>query len=733
MLRNFTPLLRTGYMRSVSVRHLLIRDMLERQTIQLTQLLEVWIPQHLYRTPWWNGSEFLNSSQLFPPVLDIEQPASDDPEVWRLTTFSTRATEEDLASNFLNRLECFSNWNLMRRSVAVCLRFINKLKDKSVKLPKIAMRPAGRLKNALVRFEPIRVQEIKDAEITILALLEKQNFPAKVEALKRLRDQDVTNRTTAKHPNDILRCTSMLYRLYPYISNGNLIRVGGRIKRANLPVILPKQSHITQLVIDHHHVRCAHSGRGTTLNVLRFRGYWIIAGLQPQALLYFRREAFSLPSCPLQLMTMLVANHTLARHMYQVNIALDKPTGQIGTYGGATSDKAVDGLYDVDDGSEYYFTIIELHKVVEYIVKLILSDEEEVIHLTVTLNKEDMYMLQGSRDQGLITLCEVEIDGFIMITSSFTRTPTPTTTSATTSSTTTSTLSTTTTVRTSTTTTTTTNMTDQPKPITSTSTLPWVLFGVSCVIIIIFVTLYLFARKQLSQPSNHSENSTHGQTTLSYINNSSNARIGNQQPINTQNIDADGYEDVNIRNIHLTERQIENMVTEKTPQYERLQGQVKRQGNVEAEIKHLLDLDIIDPVKSPTPWVNPIVVVHKANRNDIRICVDMRRTNEDIMRERHLIPTIDEVLQNMQGSKMFSKPDLIMGYHQLELDPESRIITTFSTHLEEHGFTLIAAKCQYNMNHVVFMGIVLSENGIDPTEERVLDPETQSKVRSFLV
>ncbi|KAK2138387.1 hypothetical protein LSH36_3128g00008, partial [Paralvinella palmiformis] len=63
-------------------------------------------------------------------------------------------------------------------------------------------------------------------------------------------------------------------------------------------------------------------------------------------------------------------------------------------------------------------------------------------------------------------------------------------------------------------------------------------------------------------------------TTLSYINNPSDVRIGNQQPINTQNIDSDGYEDVNIRNIHLAERQIENMVTEKTPQYERLQGQV---------------------------------------------------------------------------------------------------------------------------------------------------------------
>jgi hypothetical protein len=106
-----------------------------------------------------------------------------------------------------------------------------------------------------------------------------------------------------------------------------------------------------------------------------------------------------------------------------------------------------------------------------------------------------------------------------------------------------------------------------------------VLFGVSCVIIIILATLYFFARKQLSQlsqPSNHSENSTHGQTTLSYINNSSDVGIENQQPINTQNIDSNGYEDVNIRNIHLTERQREDMITEKTPQYERLQGQVSQ-------------------------------------------------------------------------------------------------------------------------------------------------------------
>lgn len=40
---------------------------------------------------------------------------------------------------------------------------------------------------------------------------------------------------------------------------------------------------------------------------------------------------------------------------------------------------------------------------------------------------------------------------------------------------------------------------------------------------------------------------------------------------------------------------------------------------------------------------------------DIRLCVDMRRTNEAIMRERHPIPTIDEITQGMNGSSVFSK------------------------------------------------------------------------------
>ncbi|CAB4028566.1 Transposon Ty3-I Gag-Pol poly [Paramuricea clavata] len=90
--------------------------------------------------------------------------------------------------------------------------------------------------------------------------------------------------------------------------------------------------------------------------------------------------------------------------------------------------------------------------------------------------------------------------------------------------------------------------------------------------------------------------------------------------------------------------------------------------------------DIIEKTEGPTPWVSPIVVVPKPKSpNDVRICVDMRAVNKAIQRERHITPTIDDVIADLNDAKVFSKLDLNQGYHQLELSEESRYVTTFST------------------------------------------------------
>lgn len=97
------------------------------------------------------------------------------------------------------------------------------------------------------------------------------------------------------------------------------------------------------------------------------------------------------------------------------------------------------------------------------------------------------------------------------------------------------------------------------------------------------------------------------------------------------------------------------------------------------KIDELLEADIIEPVLEPTPWVSPIVVVPK-KEGDIRLCLDMRRANRAVIRERFPLPTFEELVHEMAGSQVFSKIDIKWAYHKIELEPESRVITTFSTH-----------------------------------------------------
>ena len=58
----------------------------------------------------------------------------------------------------------------------------------------------------------------------------------------------------------------------------------------------------------------------------------------------------------------------------------------------------------------------------------------------------------------------------------------------------------------------------------------------------------------------------------------------------------------------------------------------------------------------------------------------MRKAKRAIIRERHPIPTVDEVLYQLNGSTIFSRLDLKWGFHQIELEEQSRNITTFVTH-----------------------------------------------------
>lgn len=109
---------------------------------------------------------------------------------------------------------------------------------------------------------------------------------------------------------------------------------------------------------------------------------------------------------------------------------------------------------------------------------------------------------------------------------------------------------------------------------------------------------------------------------------------------------------------------------------------------LEKALAQLYDDDICeDLVNTPTPWVSPVVIVPKPKDPDnVRICIDMRAANRAIKRVKHPMPTVHELIHDLNGCKVFTKLDLRQGYHQIELHPDSRYITTFSTHLGLHRY-----------------------------------------------
>ena len=108
--------------------------------------------------------------------------------------------------------------------------------------------------------------------------------------------------------------------------------------------------------------------------------------------------------------------------------------------------------------------------------------------------------------------------------------------------------------------------------------------------------------------------------------------------------------------------------------------------DLEKQLEADESLGVIERPTGPTPWVSPVVCVPKKN-GKMRVCVDMRRANVAIKRERHTTPTITEIMNDLNGATVFSKLDLNQGYNQLELEPTSRYITTFTTHVGLRQFT----------------------------------------------
>ena len=81
---------------------------------------------------------------------------------------------------------------------------------------------------------------------------------------------------------------------------------------------------------------------------------------------------------------------------------------------------------------------------------------------------------------------------------------------------------------------------------------------------------------------------------------------------------------------------------------------------IEKTNKELLELGYIWP--SSSPFASSVVSVKKKD-GTLRMCIDYRSLNKKTVKKRYPIPKIDELVDELQGAKYFSKIDLRSGYH----------------------------------------------------------------------
>jgi len=92
----------------------------------------------------------------------------------------------------------------------------------------------------------------------------------------------------------------------------------------------------------------------------------------------------------------------------------------------------------------------------------------------------------------------------------------------------------------------------------------------------------------------------------------------------------------------------------------------------------MVEWNIIEEVTEPSPWVSNLVIVPKKS-GDLRVCCDLREVNKAVIRERYVLPKVDDMLHALRGSRYFAKIDAKGGFFQLMLAEELRYITTFLT------------------------------------------------------
>ena len=104
------------------------------------------------------------------------------------------------------------------------------------------------------------------------------------------------------------------------------------------------------------------------------------------------------------------------------------------------------------------------------------------------------------------------------------------------------------------------------------------------------------------------------------------------------------------------------------------------------QLQELLDKGFIRP--STSLRGAPVLFAKKKDKT-LRLCIDYRQLNRVTIKNRYLLPRIDDLFDQLRGARVYSKIDLRTGYHQLRVRDTDVPKTAFRTRYGHFEFTVM--------------------------------------------
>ncbi|XP_054708165.1 uncharacterized protein LOC129217975 [Uloborus diversus] len=196
---------------------------------------------------WRLGPDWLQESCEGWPEQVFKSASCDNVEVLRekrSEVTNVMVVQVELVENLYNRI---SVWSKLQRIVAWCLRFIRNARGMKV------------------NSSFLQVDELREAHDQVIKAVQRTVFSTEIATLEK---------------GKVLK-SGNLSQLNPFIDSEGLLRVGGRLKNANLaesvkhPLILPKKHPVTEMVIRYYHIMYLHAGIHLLSASIRQK-YWIV-------------------------------------------------------------------------------------------------------------------------------------------------------------------------------------------------------------------------------------------------------------------------------------------------------------------------------------------------------------------------------------------------------------------------------------------------------------------------